>query len=157
MMPAHVSRRIIGDRLALIDDMLREIRALPLGDLATFFADHRNIWAAESCLRRSLEALLDIGRHILAKGYGSGVSEYKEIATRLQPQGVLSPQAASILRTMAGYRNRLVHFYHEVAPDELFAICASQLGDIEKVQDEYRQWVRDHPEKIDPDSTPTSS
>ena len=35
---------------------------------------------ADSCLRRSLEALFDIGRHILAKGYARGVTEYKEIA-----------------------------------------------------------------------------
>jgi len=31
---------------------------------------------------------------------------------------------------MAGYRNRLVHFYHEVGPEELFEICANDSADI---------------------------
>jgi uncharacterized protein YutE (UPF0331/DUF86 family) len=148
MMPSQVSRRIIGDRLALVDEMLTEIRALPLADHTAFFADRRNIWTAESCLRRSLEALLDIGRHILAKGFGVGVSEYKEIATRLNRHGVLSAEDTNLLYAMAGYRNRIVHFYHEVSPDELYKICVNQLGDIEQIQEAFRQWVLAHPEKV---------
>jgi uncharacterized protein YutE (UPF0331/DUF86 family) len=152
MMPSLISRRIVVDRLALVDEMLIELRALPLANQTAFFADRRNIWTAESCLRRSLEALLDIGRHILAKGFGVGVSEYKEIATRLQQRAVLSDQDAGLVRTMAGYRNRLVHFYHEIAPEELYSICAHQLGDIEIIQEAYRQWVVAHPEKVQSDT-----
>jgi uncharacterized protein YutE (UPF0331/DUF86 family) len=151
MMPSLISKRIVVDRLALSNEMLMEIRALPLADQAAFFADRRNIWTADSCLRRSLEALLDIGRHILAKGFGVGVSQYKEIATRLNQHGVLSPEDTNLLYTMAGYRNRLVHFYHEVSPEELYNICANQLGDIEKIQEAYRQWVVAHPEKVHDD------
>ena len=148
-MPSRVSRRVIGDRLALIDEMLVELRMLPLADRTAFFADRRNIWAAESCLRRSLEALLDIGRHILAKGFGAGVSEYKEIASRLTQHGVLSEQDAALLHMMAGYRNSMVHFYHEISPEELYNICATQLDDIENIQAAYRQWSLAHPDKVD--------
>ena len=55
-------------------------------------------------LRRSLEALLDLGRHILAKGFGVGVTEYKEIASELCRHGVLTEADAALLRTLAGYR-----------------------------------------------------
>jgi uncharacterized protein YutE (UPF0331/DUF86 family) len=150
MMPSLISKRIVVDRLALIDQMLVEIRALPLADRVTFFSDRRNIWTAESCLRRSLEALLDIGRHILAKGFAVGTSEYKEIATRLEQHNVLSAEDANLLRRMAGYRNRLVHFYHEISPEELYRICIDNLRDIESIQDTYRRWVNEHPEKVEP-------
>jgi len=112
-------------------------------------ADRRNIWAAESCLRRILEALLDIGRHILAKGFGQGVTEYKEIAAGLRDRQVLNAQVAALLIQLAGYRNRMVHYYHEITPDELYAICTSQLSDLELVADSYRQWVNTHPERVD--------
>jgi uncharacterized protein YutE (UPF0331/DUF86 family) len=36
------------------------------------------------------------------------------------------------LRLMAGYRNRLVHFYDEVSEKELFQILRNNLGDIEE-------------------------
>ena len=151
MTPAAVSKRVVADRLDLIDSLLREIRSLPLGDQTLFFADRRNLWSAESCLRRSLEALFDVGRHILAKGYGSGVSEYKEIALRLQEKAALTETEAELFTVLAGYRNRLVHFYHEVSAQELFEICSNQLGDLELIQNAYRRWMKEHPERVDSD------
>ena len=148
MTPSKVSRRVVADRLAWVERMVAEIRTLPLTDRDAFFADRRNLWTAESCLRRAMEALLDLGRHILAKGFGIGVSEYREIAVRLEEQRVLSVDEAALLRTMAGYRNRLVHFYHEVSPEELYEVCAHRLGDLEQVLAAYRRWLQEHPERL---------
>lgn len=149
MTPGRISRRVVADRIAWVEAMLREIRALPLSDRQAFFSDTRNVWTAESCLRRALEALLDLGRHILAKGFGQGVSEYKEIAQRLREQGVLQEEEADLLRILAGYRNRLVHFYHEISQDELYQICAHQLGDLEQVLGAYRNWLDEHPDLLE--------
>lgn len=149
MTPGVILKRVVVDRFVLITDLLHEIRALPLHDSQAFFADRRNVWTAESCVRRSLEALFDVGRHILAKGYGLGVSEYKEIAIRLQAQSVLSASEAATMHLLAGYRNRLVHFYHEVSAEELYHICSTQLGDIEMLQNAYRRWLTQHPETLD--------
>jgi uncharacterized protein YutE (UPF0331/DUF86 family) len=148
MMTGQMSTKVIADRLAWIAAMLGEIRALPLDDSQAFFADSRNVWAAESCLRRALEALLDLGRYILAKGFGHGVTEYKETALRLGERGVLQPAEVEMLRQMAGYRNRIVHFYHEVSQDELYQICAQRLGDIERVVDALRRWIQSHPDQM---------
>ena len=149
MTPKPISKRVLVDRLEMVGDLLREVRSLPLGDQDTFFADRRNLWTAESCLRRSLEALFDVGRHILARGFGQGVSEYKEIAIRLKERGVIEEKEASLLQVLAGYRNRLVHFYHEVTAEELYQLCTHRLGDLEVIQDAYRRWIKEHPEKID--------
>jgi len=148
-MSGKISKRVVSDRLAWVDRMVSEIRTLPLGDRDAFFADRRNMWTAESCLRRGLEALLDLGRHILAKGFGIGVSEYKEIALQLAEQGVFAPSDAELLRVLAGYRNRLVHFYHEISPDELYEICTFRLTDLERLATAYRDWLREHPEYLD--------
>ena len=84
MKSGRVSSRVVVGRLEMADRLLQAIRSLPLENRDTFLADQRNIGAAESYLRRGLEALLDIGRHILAKGFGVAVSEYKEIGPALQ-------------------------------------------------------------------------
>lgn len=149
MTPGRLSKRVVSDRLSWVERMIRDIQALPLDDREEFFADRRNVGAAESYLRRALEALLDLGRHILAKGFGLGVSEYKEIASRLGDQGVLSREEARLLRVLAGYRNRLVHFYHEVGPEELYEVCMHRLEDLERIAEAYRQWLREHEEWLD--------
>lgn len=149
MSPSKVSRKVFLDRIAWVDRMLAEIRALPLSSRADFTADARNIWSAESCLRRALEALFDVGRHVLARGYGLGCSEYREIAAKLADRAVLSADESALLRVLAGYRNRLVHFYHEVSIDELYEICARELGDLEAIRVALVRWLSAHPEMVD--------
>ncbi len=144
-----VSARVVAGRLAMITDLLAQIRSLPLTSREKFFADRRNALSAESCLRRALEALLDIGRHILAKGYGVAVSEYKQVPARLKEVGALADDEANALNAMAGYRNRLVHFYYEVTDEELYDICSNQLGDIERICNAYRRWFKQHPDRVD--------
>ena len=149
MSPGKISKRVVGDRVAWVDKMVSEIRSLPLTTYDQFMEDKRNVWAAESCLRRALEALFDIGRHILAKSFGKGVSEYKEIASELGEVGVLSDKDLELLRTLGGYRNRLVHFYHEVSAQELFGICKNELDDLLRIKRAYVQWIQKNPNKAD--------
>lgn len=53
------------------------------------------------------------------------------------------------MRNMAGYRNRMVHFYDEIGMEELYQICTNDLSDIEKICDAFVRWLRDNPDKID--------
>jgi len=53
------------------------------------------------------------------------------------------------MRMLAGYRNRLVHFYHEVSADELFDICTLPLGDLDRIRRAYHRWMDSHPGMID--------
>jgi uncharacterized protein YutE (UPF0331/DUF86 family) len=149
MSPGKISQRVISERLKWIDQMIREIQSLPLSNYSSFTGDKRNIWSAESCLRRAIEALMDLGRHILAKGFGYGVSEYKEIGSLLDELGVLNKKASEGFKTLAGYRNRMVHFYHEISDKELYEICSHQLIDISFVSDTMKGWINKHPDMVD--------
>ena len=128
--------------------MVAGIRKLP-SERDAFFADERNTWAAESYLRRALEGLLDLGRHILAKVFATAVADYKSIARALGEHQVLTPTEVELLVILAGYRNRMVHFYHEVEAEELFVVCRDQLTDLERIEQAYRRWLREHPTLID--------
>lgn len=129
--------------------MMKGLRSLPGDNLQAFQDDPQTVAAAESYLRRALEALLDLGPHILAKGFGRAVVEYKDIPIGLGEEGVLAGPEAGLLREMAGYRNRMVHFYSEVTTEELFQIRSSRLPDIERVLSALLDWVQSHPDVVD--------
>jgi uncharacterized protein YutE (UPF0331/DUF86 family) len=149
MPSVRLHAKIVLERLRWVRQMVLSIQNLPLDTLATFTADPRTPAAAESYLRRGLEALLDLGRHLLAKGYGQAVSEYKAIAHGLGSVGVLDAAEVKLLREMAGYRNRMVHFYDKVSVEELYEICTEGLTDIERIVATLERWIREHPERID--------
>lgn len=149
MSPSQLRAKIVAERMAWINKMLANLRALPLDTYATFQSDPRNVAAAESYLRRALEALLDLGRHALAKGFGQAVTEYKEIAMALVQTGVLNQQNGKLLRELAGYRNRMVHFYHEISDQELYEICTVRLSDVNVLLAAIIDWIKAHPGMID--------
>ena len=155
MTPDSLSRRVIVERLAVLDRMVRQIQRLPLLDEDSFFADSRNVHTAESCLRRALESLFDIGRHILAKGLGIPAGAYRDVARQLAEQEVLNAGEEKILLQMAGYRNRLTHHYHEVSAAELHQVCVEDLADLASIRSAFQRWIRANPHKIDHPLTDT--
>lgn len=66
---------------------------------------------------------------------------YKEIVARLHKQGVLAQPDADLMHKMAGYRNRLVHLYHEVTEEELYQICLHHLHDIRRIRSSLQRWL----------------
>ena len=68
MTAGSIRTAIVIERIAWIRKMLDGIRNLPMSSYDQFTSDPRTPAAAESYLRRALEALLELGRHVLAKG-----------------------------------------------------------------------------------------
>ncbi len=126
-----IDKSLLQERALLIYNFYSELLKLSQMDQSEFFAEPRNVAATESYLRRSLEAIFDIGRHILAKtGHISLSLEYKAIAQGLRDNNIISPKLSNKLMDMAGYRNRLVRLYHQVTEKELYQIIQSDLDDL---------------------------
>lgn len=149
MTPARISAIVVADRTAWVEAMVAGIRALPLESFEAFSADPRTAAAAESYVRRALEGLLDLGRHVLAKGLGQPAAEYRDIARYLAERGVIGGADREQWLKMAGYRNRMVHFYAEVSRAELYEVCTQGLDDVERALAAIREWLGAHPELLD--------
>jgi uncharacterized protein YutE (UPF0331/DUF86 family) len=148
MTPAEISQKVIAQRAIWIREMIDALRDLRLEEKAAFLSDRHRVAAAESYLRRSLEALFDIGRHILAKEFAIPATEYKEIAKGLFEKNILEAKEAELMRKMAGYRNRMIHFYHEVGPEELHEICLYHVDEIKLLADKLVQWTKKHRDSV---------
>jgi uncharacterized protein YutE (UPF0331/DUF86 family) len=149
MSPSKIRLKTVAAKSELIRAMLAAIETLPLASEAEFTADPRMVAAGESFLRRSLEGLLDLGRHVLAKGFGKVVPDYAAVADELRAQGILPAESAAMLKLMARYRNRMVHFYDDVTPRELYGILTGERKDIEEVLAAIQHWLSEHPAVCD--------
>ncbi len=124
--------------------ILRQFAALPLNEFKSDVVFDRT----QLHLRFALEGIFHIGSHILSRIPGGRFTEYKELARKLGDVGVVSKEfAKEKLVRMAGYRNRLTHFYQEITPDELYTIVRDHLGDIEQFLHAVKE-VCEHPERL---------
>ncbi len=117
-----------------LDGIARDVLMLKrLGEMpAAEFEKEENFVRAQFYLRRALEGVFHIDSHILSRIPGGRVTEYKAIAIKLGEVGILPTEYANGgLKAMAGYRNRLTHFYADVKPAELHRIIRDNLGDFD--------------------------
>jgi uncharacterized protein YutE (UPF0331/DUF86 family) len=140
MVISNLNIKLIEDRLGFVNKAVVKLRKLSSLKEDDFLEDDIPA-VAESYIRRSLEAIFDIGRHIIAKTPEKGIVEYKEICGALANKSVITGELAEKLTLMAGYRNRLVHFYHEVSDKELHEITKNNLTDMERFVKEIREFI----------------
>ncbi len=59
----------------------------------------------------------------------------------------MTKELSDVLYIMAGHRNRMVHFYREVTPRELYSIARDNLKDIERFVKETALFIKAYQEK----------
>ena len=139
MSPRPTDFKVVADHLAYLDRALRDLRRLPTESIEAFAADWKNFPAAESLLRRSIETLVDVARHLLSRRHGLGALEYRQTARACAEHGLVRDEkTAAAFVEIAGFRNRITHVYAEVSAEELYRIVKDHLGDLEAVARELR-------------------
>ncbi|MBI3322150.1 MAG: DUF86 domain-containing protein [Candidatus Omnitrophica bacterium] len=150
MNPVPLNRTVLVNRLSEIERdiaQLSKFQGMPVKE----FTEGPHYAIAEHYLRRALEAIFDAGNHILSRfplAPTERPESYKAIALALGRHGVVPKEfAEKTLKDMAGYRNRIVHFYDEITPEELHTIVQNNLNDLETFAGILKNVITD-PKKI---------
>ena len=126
-----LNKMVLVTRIKLIEKYLGRLKEAKKLSKGRFALDD-NIAIVSYNLRSALEATFDICSHILARIPGAQIDEYKKMAAEMSKQNIVSEKfAKNNLSEMAGYRNRLTHFYFEVSPKEMYEIVQNDLNDFD--------------------------
>lgn len=79
----------------------------------------------------AIQAVIDICHHAVARLAGKVPDEYGECFLILKDLGYIEPDYAVKLKSMAGFRNILIHLYHEVDDRRVIKHLKEDLGVIE--------------------------
>lgn len=133
-----------------IDGIQRDISKLEALSKLPFseFSQEDNFIKAQFYLRQALEGVFHIGSHILSRIPGGRATEYKEVALKLGELGVIDKNFAQTkLKNMAGYRNRLTHFYAEITSEEIDRIIKDHLDDFKVFLEDIKSLMK-NPQKF---------
>ena len=133
-MPKHKSplnRDVLQTRISYIEDSLKSLERFKGITCSEFNSNPDTFRIAFYDLHRALEAVMDIGTHILSRIPGNRPTSYKDIPKLLEKNKIIPADfAMNSLSKMAGYRNRMVHFYGEITEREIYDIIQEELEDI---------------------------
>lgn len=131
MTPVPIEKSTVIVRLNGIQSELAELQNLAKLPKSKFVHGDSHKLASYH-LHRILEGIFNITNHILSRLPGGAATTYKDMAIALGEHGIVPKKfAEGPLFNMAGYRNRLVHFYSEVTPTELHKVLKNHLKDVD--------------------------
>ncbi len=99
-------------------------------------------WAVERGLQLSVQNVLDIATHISAAS-GMDAPNYTAAIDRMAELKVLPQEFATRIRTIAGFRNVLVHGYLQVDLNVVEKVLSQRLGDLAEFADRVERSFED--------------
>jgi uncharacterized protein YutE (UPF0331/DUF86 family) len=127
-----VDREVFDQRLAKLEELLRDLRLLARHDREHFLADRGLQAQAERWLQLCAECALDLAHHLIAERGWKTPATYREAFEILRSEGVLDAELAEQMQGWAGLRNVLAHLYLEVDHARLYAILRDDLDQLER-------------------------
>ena len=115
-------KEIVQERIARIRRYVIDLRDFAQITPEEFKRNRERQYAVLHALQLAIEASIEIGTHICSADALGVPNSYAETFNYLETARVLDTALAERLRTMARFRNRLVHFYWEVDLDEIHRI-----------------------------------
>lgn len=127
-MPQIDKKRVL-DKIRIIQDCLSKLRILSRLSVDDFTSDFKNFDSAKYNLQIAIEAMIDIGNHIISREGLGTPKTYRDTFEILHKGKIIPKEDLATYKLMARFRNRIVHFYDEIDDREVFNILQNNLGD----------------------------
>ena len=128
MSPGGRDPAVLRRHLLALDEALQGLRPNRGITVQLLREDREKLWAIERGLQIAAQNALDIATH-LAAAAGRDVPDYASAIDRLAALGVLPAAFAEQFRSIAGFRNVLVHGYLDIDVALLHRILVTRLDD----------------------------
>lgn len=122
----------IDQKLLFMDTCLNKLKKLRSFDKDEFIDDFTKVDSAKYLLQVSIEAMLDISSHLIARNRWGKPKDNKEHFEILSDKGIIDSKDVSIYFNMAKFRNRIVHMYFNISDEMIYDIVQNNIGDFER-------------------------
>ena len=136
-----VRPEIIRKRLNKLDEYLAILENARRYSWEEFVADPERYGSVERFLHLSLEALQDMGNHIIADLELGVVDRSRDIPDIFANQRWIDETMKDTWIRMIGFRNILVHDYLEVDRRIVYEILQNRLDDLKQIRDVFVQFL----------------
>ena len=136
-----VRPEVIRKRLNKLDEYLSILYILRKYSFDNFTRDPERYGSAERFLHLSIEAILDMGNHVIADLELGIVNWYSDIPAILEKNGYIDSDMEKEWLQMIGFRNTLVHDYLEIDRRIVYDVLQNHLKDIKKIRKIFAQFL----------------
>jgi len=124
-----------------LDEYLAILRGLQKYSFDEFIADPQRYGSVERFLHLAIEAINDMGNHVVAELDLGEVNWYSDIPALLARADYIDDSLQEKWIRMIGFRNTLVHEYIEIDRKIVHDVLRNSLGDLEELRRTFAQFL----------------
>jgi len=137
-----VKKEIVLERVQKCSEYLDQLEDIVKGIKFSEFNNNPLLYgSAERFLHLSIEALIDIGNHIISDDNLGKVNVYRDIALILAQNDYLDEKEKELFIKIIAFRNILVHDYMDLDRDVIFGLLKNNLADIRGILKSYLKFI----------------
>ena len=120
----------IKQKLVFMQNNIAKLDDLRNQSKEEFLSDFRNVDSAKYLFQVTIEAMLDISNHIIARNQWGVPSTNKDIFQILSNKRIIEEKYINTYFAMAEFRNRIVHMYMQIDDEVIYTIVQENLKDL---------------------------
>ena len=137
-----VRAEIIRKRMNRLDDYLTILKKLQQYSFKEFTANPERYGSAERFLHLAIEALIDMGNHVIADSELGVVNWYSDIPKILAEKEFISTELEKKRISMIGFRNTLVHEYIDIDRKIVYDVLQNNIQDLEDLKRAFAHFLQ---------------
>ena len=136
-----IKAEVLRKRLNKLDEYLAILRGLQKYSFDEFIADPQRYGSVERFLHLAIEAINDMGNHVVAELDLGEVNWYSDIPALLARADYIDDSLQEKWIRMIGFRNTLLHEYIEIDRKIVHDVLRNSLGDLEELRRTFAQFL----------------
>ncbi len=136
-----VRAEIIRKRLNKLDEYVAILKSSQRYSYEEFMADPERYGSTERFLHLAIEAITDMGNHVIADLELGVVNSYSDIPALIARKGYLSRSLEEKWIRMIGFRNTLVHEYIDIDRKIVYDVLQNNISDLEELKKVFAQFL----------------
>ncbi len=136
-----VRAEIIRKRMNRLDDYLTVLKKSQKYSFEEFTADPERYGSSERFLHLAIEALIDMGNHVIADSELGVVNWYSDIPKIMVEKEFISSELGEKWIRMIGFRNTLVHEYIDIDRKIVYDVLQNNIQDLEALKRAFAQFL----------------
>ena len=136
-----VRSEVVRKRLNKLDEYLSTLSNLQRYSFEEFIADPEHYGSAERFLHLAIEAITDIGNHVIADLELGIVNSYRDIPAILSDKEYINHDLEEKWVRMIGFRNTLVHEYIDIDRKIVYDVLQKHVDDFDELKQVFAQFL----------------
>lgn len=128
----YIDLNVIRRKMEIIEEEISFLKEMQEFNFTEFQKDLRNIKSVCRSFQNSIQALIDIGNHIVSSLNLGKPEFYEDIPKFLKDSGIITLEFEEKFIKMIRFRNFLVHEYDKIDPSRIYKYLQNNLKDLEE-------------------------